>query len=1212
MGRNESFSSWILTTPKGTQETYLQNGLGSTQLTTIKARNGYTQTLTYDNNLRLKSIIDSYGRTLTIAYPLTNTPSSTAIAITTPDHTTISYGYADSVSGNLLTSVTFPTTPPQAIAYAYEDSNLPTALTRIIDESGNTYASWAYDAYGRGIKSQLGSGASLTTIIYDDATGGRKSTNALGITDTYTFTVLQNIPKVTQISRAASATTAAATRSFGYDDNGYLASETDWNGNLSTYTNNVHGLPTTVNEAVGSAIARSATIEYDPNFDYLPAIIATPGLMARFIYDASGNLLTRTLVDTTTTTSPYSTTGQIRTWTNTWSNFLLSSTTNPKGHTATFHYDNSGALDSITDALNHTTLFTSHTGGGWPVTIQDPNGVTTTLSYDARQRLLSNAVNTSRGDLTTNYTYFLNGDVGKILPDGSLITSLHDRARRLIGYADYYNNQIDWTLDAMGDVTAQSRVAFNGNLSYLRTATFDALGRQLTNQSSTSRQAWTYAYDKNGNVIMLADPLHHTTIRTFDGLNRLASSTDANGSTSQYTYDAHDRPLAIRDRNGNITSYVYDGFGDVIQQMSPDSGVTVYRYDLDGNRIQTVDASAAVSNSTYDALDRILTTAYPGDTSLNVAYTYDETGTSSTFGIGRLTSVKDAAGTLARSYDERGNLLSERRTSHSNILTTAYTYDKAGHLASITYPSGAVSSYTRDQAGNIIEMPFMASDSDHDFSLLNITHLPFGPPDSLQYPNGDRAAFTFDLDYRLNSLAYESIDGTRFLDWLYRYDANDNIISVTDNINDTYSQKLNYDALNRLTNAKSTNTYGSLAWSYDKNSNLVGGKIGNLVFASTYFTGTNRLATTTWSGNTEIFYYAPTGNISKILLNGKPALTAVYSKANRLASMNGTSREISSVIYDWRGMRFSKTKPSLLSTLYTYDQDGNLLEESDSGRVTDYIYLDGINVAIWTPGAKHLYAINFDRRGVPLLGRDEYGLTSWAAYSEPYGAMTIAKTMGGLTGPLAENLRLPGQYFDEETGLHYNRARDYIPSIGRYLETDPIGIAGGLNPYLYAEANPLVRSDASGLADSFMGFSLTPSGPWSGVPQSSIEANYSGATQAAGIQALREVEPNYIQLTYVPAGSGGGAFAIDQYGNIYAGPAGGTPGVSLTAGWAPATSPDQLSNYISGCSISAGGGDILGLFGTWTPGVGKGFNIGLTSPGAGVQGTYMAPLSPPE
>jgi len=199
----------------------------------------------------------------------------------------------------------------------------------------------------------------------------------MGVQDTYTFSTLQNAQKVTGISRAATGTTAAATRSFTYDTNGYLATATDWNGNLTTYTNNSHGMPTKIVEPT-----RTTTISYDPTFVHLPHQVITTGLTTTFAYDTSGNPHTKTDKDTTTQTIPYSTNGQTRKWTYTYSNFLLASVQNPRTDlTIVTHYGYGpdGALTSITDPLTHITNITSHTGGGRPLTIVDPNSVTTTL-----------------------------------------------------------------------------------------------------------------------------------------------------------------------------------------------------------------------------------------------------------------------------------------------------------------------------------------------------------------------------------------------------------------------------------------------------------------------------------------------------------------------------------------------------------------------------------------------------------------------------------------------------------------------------------------------------------------------------------------------------------------------------------------------------------------------------------------------------------------
>ena len=574
-------------------------------------------------------------------------------------------------------------------------------------------------------------------------------------------------------------------------------------------------------------------------------------------------------------------------------------------------------------------------------------------------------------------------------------------------------------------------------------------------------QTTTYTYDKNGNALTVEDGLSHTTTRTFDALNRLSTSTDATSGVTTTTYDAHDRPLSVTDPNGNATSYVYDGFGDVIQQTSPDTGTTVYHYDSDGNLTSKTDAASVVTNQTFDALDRILTTAYPADSSENVAYTYDQTGTGYSFGIGRLTSLTDAAGSLTRDYDERGNILKDKRTSGSTVLTTQYSYDPASRVASITYPSGAVVTYDRDSAGQVWQMPFSASGADASY-VGWFAHLPFGQINSINYNNGDLGRFSFDDDYRLTGLEYETYTSTPYLHWTYAYDAANNVTSITDDITSGNSQSFGYDALNRLTSASSSGTYGSLGYTYDHVGNLTASTAGSTSYSYSLTSGTNRLASVAWTGNSESLSYTSTGNISAIVLNSTTTFSGTYNKANRLAAVADVSPAISGEVYDWQGRRFSKTDSGSSASLYTYDLSGHLLEENNGGTVTDYIYVDGTPIANWEPGESHLYFTDTDRLGTPLVSRDLYGLPNWAAYSAPYGAMTNTVSTGTWTGPVTENLRLPGQHADSETGFYYNGFRDYMPGIGRYLESDPIGLAGGLNTYAYAGGNPIKYVDPDG------------------------------------------------------------------------------------------------------------------------------------------------------
>jgi RHS repeat-associated protein len=1053
-----SGSTWTLTGPDDTVETYTANSAGTTALlNTIKARNGYTQTLSYNGSNQLTEVTDSYNRSLTLTY------SGTLLStVGTPDSTTLTFAYNSITAGVQLLSVTYSTSPSTSLTYVYGDSSLPLMLTSITDENGNTYATWTYDAYGRGLTSALGGSslnANLTTVAYNDTAVTRTVTNAFGVTDTYTFSSLQNVPKVTQISRSATSTTAAATEAFSYDTNGYLASKTDWNGNESTYVNNIHGLPTTMNEAVGSSVARTTTIVYDSTFVHLPDSITTPGLTTAFTYDGSGNVLTRKLTDTTTTTTPYSTNGQTRTWTNTWSNFLLASVKSPNGNTTSFGYNATGVLTSVTDALSHVTNVTAHTAGGLPETIVDPNSVTTALTYDPRQRLLSSSVSTSAGARTTTYTYDAAGNLTKTtLPDSSYVANTFDTAHRITKITDALGNYTNYTLDALGDILQQNVYDNNGGLYLTHSDSYDALGRLLVDTGGRS-QTVTYAYDANGNATTIKDGFSHSTTRVFDALNRLTTSTDPNSGVTTTAYDAHDRITIVTDANSHATTYVFDGFGDSIQQASPDTGTTVYHYDADANLVQKIDGAGVVMNAQYDALDRIENRQYPADNTQGNWFAYDQTSWPHGFGIGRLTSISDAVGCCYNlGYDERGNVTALQRSTGSGNSTTYLSYDAASRPQAATYPSGLYVAWNRDAMGRIYNVAINYASMPGQY-VAWIGNPPFGPMNWITYGNNINGPYQRDRDYNLYNINLTGAAGT-LQNLSYTFDNNNNVTAIADSVNAANSQTLGYDVISRLTSATSgTGGYGSLAWTYDKVGNRLSQTAGTATTTYAYTSGTNRLASITAGGTATVTTNA-NGNITSIPpADSGTAATFTYNVANHLSSVTG-SPLAANFVYDSMGQRFSKQNPGSNPITYTFDLKGTLLEENDNGAITDYIYVNGRPIGLFVPTSSTLgtlYYVHPDRIGMPQFVTDANQNVKWSTTNQPYG------TTGTTIGSITQNIRFPGQYSDVETGFYYNVNRDYMPNLGRYLEADPIGLAGGLNPYLYANGNPGQFADRRGL-----------------------------------------------------------------------------------------------------------------------------------------------------
>ena len=1060
---SHSGNTWIVKDHDDTVETYTQVGsqLFAAVLHSIALRNGYTQTLAYNSNYQLLTVADSYNRQLAFGYLNSGVVSS----VTTPEGTTLSYGYNSVFSlDDQLASISYSTSPITNQQYLYQDSNFPYALTSVTDENGNTYESWTYDFAGRGLSNQVGDGANVVTVTYNDD-GSRTITNAFGVADNYTFSISQDVPKLTQISRAATATTAAASETFSYDANGYLASQTDWNGNQTTYVNNIHGDPTTINEAVGSSVARTTTITYGPTFVHLPGTITTPGLTTSFSYDANGNVLTKKLTDTTTQSVPYSTNGTTRTWTYTWNNSLLASIQSPRTDVVektSFTYDSTGALAATVNSLSQRTTISSHTGGGLPLTIVDANGVTTTLVYDPRQHLLSSTM----AGRVTSYGYDAAENLTSVTePDGSGLMYTYDLAHRITAITDLLGQKISYTLDALGDPTATSILNASSNITSQHSNSFDALGRMLQDIGAAS-QTSSFTYDPVGNLLTTSDQASNVTQRAFDALNRPRQITDSASGITATSYDAHDRALGVTAPTGGTTAYVYDGFGDLIQESSPNTGTAVYYYDGAGNRTKRVASTGVVTNYSYDAMDRLVTMTFPSDNAENVSYTYDQSGHG--YGIGRLTSVADAGGTISRTYDQFGNLLTDVRSlpktkGNGAIIGTTYTYDQANRIISITYPSGATVNYSRDIMGRITSVTAQPKGGSRTSVVSGIAYQPFGAYTALTFGNSVVEARGFDQDYRLTGITDTTVSNIRKL--TYAYYPTNNVQTITDGVNAGNSQSFNYDNLQRLSQAQGG--YGAFSFTYDKDGNRLSQILGSETTVYGYGAGTDLLNTLTVGGTlVQTIGYTADGRISNLTPGyqtpGGQLITSVgYNNDGRLATLNpGKKTVLASYTYDGFGQRLFKTISSTYGGIYQYGQDGMLLEEMDASSVAqvDYIYLNGRPISTLNPATGAFYYLHDDMLGTPQLATDSSQNIAWQASYEPFGAASVS-------GTITQNLRLPGQFFDLESGVNHNGFRNYVPDIGRYAEPDPLGRLGsGNNLYVYVGDNPINLVDPSGCA----------------------------------------------------------------------------------------------------------------------------------------------------
>jgi RHS repeat-associated protein len=661
----------------------------------------------------------------------------------------------------------------------------------------------------------------------------------------------------------------------------------------------------------------------------------------------------------------------------------------------------------------------------------------------------------------------------------------------------------------LGDRTLVQVENTSKSVTQKHSGVFDALGRVLKDIGGVG-QTTQYSYDNNGNALTITSPLTHVTTQGFDALDRLVNVTQPApvGGSIVTTYDPHDRPLTVTDPNGGVTRYVYDGFGEMIEQISPDSGTTVYHYDADGNLTQKTDARGAIVNYQYDALDRVLNASYPADSTENVAYTYDQSGHG--FGIGRLTSLADQAGTLDRSYDERGNITEETRQTATAPLPTFYAYDAASRISSITYPSAAAVAYARDIMGRITSITVKLSGSSKAVAVLSgVSYEPFGSVASVTFGNGIVETRAFDLDYRMTGLTDAGAATLQKL--TYGYDADNNVKSIGDGVTSGNSQTLGYDVLDRLTSA--AGGYGSLGYTYDTVGNRLTQTLGSVTTQYQYKPSSNQLTAIITGSTTETVGSTAAGNIA----NFSPAFGSVssltYNNANRLATVKGSNIS-AQYTYDAFGQRLIKTATG--TTLYGYDLSGHLLEESPgSASTTDYIYLDGRPVATLKPSNGTLSFLLDDRLGTPQLATTNTQSTVWAANYQPFGST------GPISTSITQNLRLPGQYSDAESGFNYNSFRDYVSTLGRYIESDPKGLIGGLNTYGYVNENPLKWIDLSGTSpnnirtsNSFDPSQWVPIEPWS--DDVTFTAGNTIAIEASSLAGPLATNQFYFTVTAVP------------------------------------------------------------------------------------------------
>ncbi len=670
--------------------------------------------------------------------------------------------------------------------------------------------------------------------------------------------------------------------SFGRDSQGRIASVTDPNGAVQTYTYDVNGDLITHTDRESNAT--KFTYFTDPAH-HLKDIEDPRGIQPiRNEYDADGRLSKHIDANGNEINYTHNLAARIET------------VSDRLGNTTTFEYDNRGNVLRQTDAKGGVKEF-SYDGNDNVLTERDELGRTTTYTYDQFDNRTSVTDNDGK---TSTFTY---NNLGQVLTmtdaKGNVATNTYNST----------GSNLLTTTDALGNTTTYTYSIQTGQRTSVKDAqdnvtSFEYAGNYLTKETDAQGNETTFGYDANGN--RSAQTVRRTnaggqieTITTtfeYDNLNRLTKTTLADGTFTRVEYNQIGQQAATIDQAGNRTEFEYDSMGRLIKTTYADATFEESTFDAEGRRLTSKDRLGRVTSYQYDELGRLTRTTYADGTFTETAYD----------AAGQVLTSTDAGGnTTTFGYDDLG-----RRETVKNALNqmTAFAYDNNGNQTSMTDALGRVMSYQYDKLNRRTKTIF------DDSTFTETTYDTLGRRISEKDQAGKVTQFAYDSLGRLTKVTDALDQETR-----YEYNEIGQQIKQIDALNRT--TRYEYDKLGRRT--KRILPMGQVeTYSYNNRGNLE---------ARTDFNG----KTTSYNYDimNRLLAKVPDASLSE------PTVSYTYNNQGQRQTMTDASGT-TSYTYDVRNRMASKQTP--FGTLsYTYNDTGNIesLRSSNSNGVTvDYSY----------------------------------------------------------------------------------------------------------------------------------------------------------------------------------------------------------------------------------------------------------------------------------
>ncbi|MCX5441309.1 DUF6531 domain-containing protein [Streptomyces sp. NBC_00063] len=726
----------------------------------------------------------------------------------------------------------------------------------------------------------------------------------------------------------------------------------------------------------------------------------------------------------------------------------LLSRTDPLGRTTHWEWNDSGDLVRAETADGATTRIT-YNDLHLPVELIGPDGAQTRQEFDAR----GNRTLLAEPDGAVHrFTHHPTGAVASATdPHGATTTVETNAAGLPLTVADPRGATTQGCYDLLGRA-----VELIDPLGHVTALAWDAEGRLLSRTTPDgARESW--AWDGEGNCTGHTNPLGAHTRIDYGPFDLPAARISPDGSQHHFRYDTEQRLTRVTNAQGHTWSYVYDAAGRLIAETDFDDRTTRYAYDAAGQPIARTNAAGQTATYAFDDAGRLTAKAADGR---RTEYRYDAAS--------RMTHATTPDNSLEFSYDPAGRLAAQ--TVDGAVLR--FTYDQAGRRQSRITPSGVVTTWTHAGAdspprmtssGHAIGFTYDAAGRElirtvGEFATLTSTYGPSGRLTGQAVTTGtdhrliQRRTYTHRADGHLTSTddlhsgprrfdldTGGRVTGVRAANWseTYTYDAMGNQTAATwptrhaspdatgprtytgTRLTRAGHVRYEHDALGRITlRQKSRLSHKPDTWRYEWNAE-------------------DQLIGCTAPDNTRWRY----------------TYDALGRRTAKLRMTPDGQRILERTTFTWDGTTLCEqtvhttNAPELIT--FTWDHDGHTPVAQTETKSLATAPQEAID--------QRFFAIITDQIGTPTELIDESGTIAWRTRATLWGATTWNKNASAYTP-----LRFPGQYYDPETGLHYNYYRHYDPESARYLTPDPLGLLPAPNPLAYVD-NPHSLSDPLGL-----------------------------------------------------------------------------------------------------------------------------------------------------